>query len=101
MTAYSYGEDGQYIGESLCQIDPRATKRIGETQYLIPANATLIPPPEFDKTKKNAFFRDGAWFLEDLPPEPEPIDPSTLPPTEFEQLRADVDFIAAMNGIIL
>lgn len=34
-------------------------------------------------------------------PEPEPEDPQEQPPTELEQLRADVDFIAAMVGVEL
>ena len=32
-------------------------------------------------------------------PEPEPEPPA--PPTELEQLRADIDFLAAMGGVML
>ena len=32
---------------------------------------------------------------------PEPVDPPEPPPTELEQLRADVDFLAAMQGVSL
>lgn len=32
---------------------------------------------------------------------PEPVDPPEPPPTELEQLRADVDFLAAMQGVRL
>lgn len=32
---------------------------------------------------------------------PEPVEPEEAPPTELEQLRADVDFLAAMQGVSL
>lgn len=32
---------------------------------------------------------------------PEPVDPPEPPPTELEQLRADVDFLAALQGVSL
>lgn len=48
-------------------------------------------------------FEDGTLVLTNEP-EPEPVEEETeeeRPPTAFEQLRADVDYIAIMTGVDL
>lgn len=39
-------------------------------------------------------------YLVDITPTEKPVEPPA-PPTELEQLRADVDFLAAMGGVTL
>ena len=41
--------------------------------------------------------QNGYTFSAEQEPEPEP----PAPPTELEQLRADIDFLAAMGGVTL
>lgn len=42
-------------------------------------------------------YQDGAFVYDPLP-EPEPADPE---PTELEQMRADIDYIAMETGVEL
>ena len=44
MLAYRYNEQGEYIGEIECQLNPVASKREGKEIYLLPAFATLKKP---------------------------------------------------------
>lgn len=45
-------------------------------------------------------FRDGVLILTDEP-EPAPSEPHPTGPTAADQLRADVDYIAALTGVEL
>lgn len=73
MIAYSYDENGKYTGFSECPLDPMKTKRLGSPQYLIPANSTLIVPPDFDAETEFAVWGENRWVIEKIPIE-EPID---------------------------
>lgn len=58
--AHVYDSDGIYIYSELCSPDPLESKIKGEAVWLIPANATLIEPP--DAIEKHVrVFKNGAW----------------------------------------
>lgn len=73
MIAYRFDDNGLYIGEQECQIDPLATKAKGEPVYLLPAFCTFTKPL---KPKDGYLLKwSGAeWIYEEIPvwPEPEP-----------------------------
>lgn len=94
----------------------------GVVRELIPAAATAFPGVPITERYTPAFLdkcvrRDSVDGLHtDMlydaqtdtfteppdPPAPEPLpDPPDPTPTEVEQLRADVDFLAAMGGVDL
>lgn len=57
MRIYNYdGTNGRYLGESVADANP-----LEPGEYLIPAHATVDPPPEQEGMV--AVFR-GAWTLE-------------------------------------
>lgn len=85
MIAYNYDNDGKYDGTCNCQLDPIATNRVGYGVYLIPANATLVPPPQFDPETEVPVWGGKQWAIETLPkpdPEPEPT-PEPEPAPEY------------------
>lgn len=89
MQAYSYNQDGRYIGPYECQLDPVATKQAGEAVYLLPANATWTAPPEHDPETERAVWDGEIWTLVEIPqPEPEP-EPEPEPP-EVQQMQAAI-----------
>lgn len=57
---------------------------------------TIVADEDFVSTYCEA---NGYTYSERVP-EPE-HEPAPQPPTELEQLRADVDFIAVMTGVTL
>ena len=76
MHAYSYDNDGKYIGTCECQIDPIATQRTWNNVYLLPASATWTAPPEYDPETEIPVWDGSAWTVEALPepaPDPEPV----------------------------
>lgn len=75
MKAYSYDNDGKYIGEYNCQLDQLESKLKCYDVYLLPANATFEAPPEYNVETQIPVWNDG-WTVEDLPEEPEPIEPN-------------------------
>lgn len=72
MTAYSYNNDGKYIGTCECQVDPIRSKATGETVYLLPANATFSAPPEYDKKQDTVVWDGVSWQIKSLPNLPDP-----------------------------
>lgn len=83
MKIYHYHpETGKYLGQGEADNDP-----LIEGNWLIPAHATNIAPPQSSEKQYTAFI-DGDWRLIDFPqpvlePEPEPA-----PPQDPEILRA-------------
>ncbi len=71
--------------------------------YLIPANATTIPPISCPEGSE-LFFENGEWQIREIPAQPDPEDvPSVLPnPSDQRrlafQLEADVLFFKAQRG---
>ena len=82
MIAYSYDDNGKYVGTYNCQLDPMATKREGYDVYLLPANATFEEPPDYDPETEISVWNGEAWTVEILAdktepePEPEPAQPT-------------------------
>lgn len=73
MIAYGYDNSGVYTGPVERQIDPLESKKTGEAVYLIPANATLEAPPEYDIETQMAVWDGAAWSIEDISqPTPKP-----------------------------
>lgn len=98
MIAYAYNDDGRYAGTVTCQKDPVRSKREERDVYLLPANATLIAPPEFDPATQNAVWDGEAWRVEDIlepVPEPEPE------PTQLDRIEAQVIYTAMMTDTLL
>lgn len=91
MIAYAYDENGYYIGEKNCQLDPLESKRRGKKVYLLPAHATWDKPLK-EKDGYRVKYAGGAWIYEknsEQQPEPEPE------PTEDEKkvkIRAIRDY---------
>ena len=65
--------------------------------YYIYENGQLINTIVADEAFVSAYCAENGYTYEAVTPEPVP-EPA---PTEAEQLRADVDFIAAMTGVTL
>ena len=81
MKIYNYHADsGQLIGESIADADP-----LHEGQWLIPAHATTIAPPE-TKYKQFAAFNGVSWDVFNIP---EPVEPTPELPTvkTYQELR--------------
>ena len=81
MKAYSYGHDHIFNGEIECRLDP-LEKEINDLEvYLLPANATFTPVPDFDPEIEYAVFDDEAWVIRTIeivePEDPGPQEPST------------------------
>jgi len=54
----------EYTGVGQGQLDPLETKIQKENIYLVPANATIIAPPEPEEGKV-IIFEDGGWIKKD------------------------------------
>lgn len=65
--------------------------------YYIYENGQRINTIVADEAFVSAYCAEHGYTYEAVTPEPVP-EPA---PTEVEQLRADVDFIAAMTGVTL
>lgn len=64
---YYYSYDiltNEYVGKSVADINPEATKREGKTVYWAPAYATLKKPPTLEKHKV-AIFENDTWVVKD------------------------------------
>lgn len=88
MISYSYDNNGKYSGVYNCQLDQVATKRENRPIYLLPANSTWTPPPEYDKETEIPVWDGTIWRIQELPqapPEPEPEPPA---PTLDERVTA-------------
>lgn len=79
--AFRYDDNGYFEEAVNCQIDPLATKQLGKEVYLLPANSTFLEPlPE--KSGFKVKFNGSAWEYEEIPPLPEPPEPT---PEELKQ----------------
>lgn len=68
MKAYGYSDDKKYIGLVECQESP-----LEPGVFLVPGNATLIPPPSDIPEGKEVVFNGTEWELVDLPSVAEPV----------------------------
>ena len=68
MIVYNYHPDtGAYLNTST----PADPDPLQPGEWLIPANATpLVPPNVGDAKTRQAVFRDGAWSVETIPVPP-------------------------------
>lgn len=74
MKAYSFDDSGIFIGEYECQKDPIRSQKDGVDRYLIPANATLIAPPDFDESTQCAVWNGASWSVQEIPvPDPDEL----------------------------
>jgi hypothetical protein len=65
MKIYHFDEKtGERLGQAEAAIDPLETKRAGAPRYLLPASATLAPPPEVGEHEA-AVFDPGeeSWYI--------------------------------------
>lgn len=63
MLIYNYDKTtGEYLASRTADADPEATRRKGEFVPLIPANATLIAPPEYEENEIPVFENDK-WVI--------------------------------------
>ena len=63
MYIYHYSKQTkEYLSKSTAEADPAQTKKQGEFVALVPANATLLEPPETGDNEA-AVFTDGEWVL--------------------------------------
>jgi len=77
MQIYHYADNGEFLGSSQAKLNPLETKTQGQDVFLIPANATLIPPPVAGENEKPVFdpatdkwivaadFRGTTYYLAD------------------------------------
>jgi len=73
MIAYRYDDNGIFIAEMQCQIDPLETKKAGKDIFLIPANCTLIQPLE-SKEGFNVVWDGNKWEYAEIPQKQEIIE---------------------------
>lgn len=88
MKAYRYHfETFLYEGEQERQIDPVATAKLGYEVYLMPADCTLIEPPE-EKEGFNIKWNGEDWEYEEIPKEEEYTAPELTLEDKINQLDA-------------
>ena len=63
MKYYSYDNDGFYIGEGVCQVDPLESKAQGKDIFLMPSNATTKKP--LIQEGKISVFINNEWINKD------------------------------------
>lgn len=78
--AYQTDPFGYYYGVVDAPQDPREPQRI-----LVPAGATLTPPPNAPAGQIARLLGNGTWVVVPMPAPDEPVD---TPPQDIEQLRA-------------
>lgn len=91
MKAYSYRNNGRYIGEYNCQIDPVRSVKEGKTVYLLPASATFVSPPNYDIMVEIPVWNGETWVVQELVNESNKTDPEPapdLPPTTEDRVAA-------------
>jgi hypothetical protein len=63
MDIYNYHpETGEYLSKGAARRDPMESRRRGADVWLVPAHATVIPPPTAGDNEK-AIWRNGGWRL--------------------------------------
>lgn len=95
-TIHNFDTDGFYTGPALRPLDPVA----GVPAAVNEANATLVPPPNYDPSTHRARYVAGAWLLE-RQPEPEPPVPpeEPTPPDPRGAVLAEIVALEASNPI--
>lgn len=71
MLVYMYNNDKNFIGSRMAQIDPVQTKKQGKEIYLMPANATTVPPLA-SKDGFNIVWNGLSWEYQEKPKPQEP-----------------------------
>ena len=98
MIAYAYNDNGLYVGTVNCQKDPVRSKREGKDIYLLPANATLVAPPEFDSVSQTAIWDGDAWRIEDIP---DTDNVSELTPAQLREQAYNTQPVIKWDGSML
>ena len=80
---YRYNENKEYIGSEEMLKDPLESELQGKDIWLLPADCTLIEPPE-EKEGFNIVWNGDAWEYKELGKEPEPHVPTE------DELKAQV-----------
>lgn len=78
MLAYSYNNEGYFIGSFECRVDPLESELRKEEVFLIPANSTTIKPIEYNLETEKIRWNESQWFVEKIVI----VDP--IPPTPNE-----------------
>lgn len=91
LIAYSYNpENMTYIGVTPCQLDPIKTNREKREIYLLPANATFVAPPVYDKEIETVIWHGTRWSVEEKNiPEPTKV----IEEITSNNLEANIQFI--------
>lgn len=88
MNIYNYHPDiGVFLGISQADPDP-----LVEGNWLIPAFATTVAPPQFG-ISEHPVWKGTAWVLEPIPAEPEP----EAPPAPYEPTQEELRLAAYRN----
>lgn len=101
MIAYMYNIDTmEYAGEINCYLDPIASARVGDKIYILPANSTYKSPPIYDTSTQIPIYDNSDWQIVNIQKESDStIYPTDALPTEFDQVKADIDLILAYLGL--
>ena len=98
MIAYRYDSNGLYIGVIPCQLDPRATKEVGEGVYLLPANSTTVEPLKA-KEGYNVVWNGEAWEYVEIPKPPAPPEPTPEEIIEHKLTELDSQYNAEITRL--
>lgn len=80
MKIYHYHPDtGIYAGEGVADESP-----LEPGVWLVPANATTNPPPSYTSGAQFAIFTENSWQVQDIPSEPEEVEPTSINTPPFE-----------------
>ena len=64
MKIYNYKEDTkEYLNSTEAYEDPEASRRQGKFIPMMPANSTLLAPPDYDPQNQIPVFEDGQWVI--------------------------------------
>ena len=64
MKIYNYKEDTkEYLNSIEAYEDPEASRRQGKFIPMMPANSTLLAPPDYDPQNQIPVFEDGQWVI--------------------------------------
>ena len=80
---YRYNENKKYIGSEEMHKDPLESELQGKDIWLLPADCTLIEPPE-EKEGFDIVWNGDAWEYKELKKDPEPHVPTE------DELKAQV-----------
>lgn len=64
MKIYNYKEDTkEYLNSIEAYEDPEASRRQGKFIPMMPANSTLLAPPDYNPQNQIPVFEDGQWVI--------------------------------------